>query len=66
MMARIRPLLAYLQTRLHERSTWMFWMGSVATVASIPMPFNYIGFVVMVIAGLVPDKPLPPVDPRVN
>lgn len=64
MIAKIRGGIAFLNARLHERSTWLFWLGSVATVASLPMPFNFVGFGVMVIAGLIPDGPMrPPVDP---
>jgi hypothetical protein len=50
--------ITHLRERLNERSTWMFWIGSMGTVAAFPEPFNYIGAAMLFIAGLVPDGPV--------
>lgn len=53
-------VLEYLKARLLERSTYMFVMGSIAAVASLPKPFNWIGFGILSIAALVPDGSVVP------
>ena len=59
---RVRYVFAFLGNRLHEKSTYMFWLASIGSVAGLAVPFNFVGFVVLIMAGLVPDRP-PPVDP---
>ena len=50
--------MAYLRARLGERSTWMFWMGGIGSVAGLASPFNWIGAAALFGAGLVPDGPV--------
>ena len=57
MLSKARAVLAYLKARVIERSTWMFVFGSIASVAGLPKPFNWIGFVILSVAALVPDAP---------
>lgn len=58
--------LTSLRARLNERSTYMFWIGSMGVVAGFPAPFNYVGGVVLFIAGLVPDGPVSAPAPAVT
>lgn len=53
----VRTTISYLRARLDERSTYMFVFGSLAAVAGLPHPFNWIAFVILVVAALVPDAP---------
>lgn len=50
--------LASIRARLNERSTYMFWIGSIGTVAAFPEPWSYIGGAILFVAGLVPDGPV--------
>ena len=47
--------LSYIKGRLNERSTWMFWFGSIGAAAAMAAPFNWIACAMLLIAGLVPD-----------
>jgi hypothetical protein len=58
MLSKAQAVLAYLRARIVERSTWMFMFGSLASVASLPRPFNWIGFVILMVAAFVPDGPV--------
>jgi hypothetical protein len=57
-MSKIGAALAYLRARLDERSTYMLIIGSIGAVAGLPKPFNWIGFVVLIIAAFTPDGPV--------
>ena len=58
MISKIRAAFAYLKARLDERSTYMFVLGSIASVAGLSEPFNWIGFIILTVAALVPDGPV--------
>jgi hypothetical protein len=53
----VKSTISYLRMRLNERSTYMFVVGSMAAVAVLPSPFNWIGFIVLAVAAFVPDSP---------
>jgi hypothetical protein len=38
----------------------MFVVGSLASVAVLPKPFNWIGFALLMVAAFVPDGPAKP------
>jgi len=48
-------MMAYLRTRLNERSTWMLIGAGVAGAAALASPWSYVAAAVGVIAALVPD-----------
>jgi hypothetical protein len=48
-------VIKYLKSRLEERSTWMLLVASLGSVAGLPRPFNWLGFVGLVFAALTPD-----------
>jgi hypothetical protein len=50
-------ILNYLRQRLNERSTYMFIVGAMGSVSVLPVPFNWIGFLLLMIAAFVPDGP---------
>ncbi len=56
----MRAVFDSLRARLNERSTYMFVLGSLGTVAAFPAPFNWIGGVILAVAALVPDGPVKP------
>lgn len=45
----------YLKRRLEERSTWTLLVASLGSVAGLPRPFNWLGFVGLVFAAFTPD-----------
>jgi hypothetical protein len=51
----VRSTVSYIRSRLNERSTYMFVFGSIASVAGLPSPFNWIGFIILAVAAFVPD-----------
>ena len=51
----MRATLAYFRDRFCERSTYMLLVASVGSVAGLPRPFNWLGFVALVFAALTPD-----------
>ena len=51
-------IFKYLKARFQERSTYMLLVASLGTVASLPRPFNWIGFTALAIAALTPDGPV--------
>jgi hypothetical protein len=53
----VKTTISYLRQRLNERSTLMFIIGALGSVASLPLPFNWIGFSLLMIAAFVPDGP---------
>ena len=56
----VKTTLSYLRQRLNERSTYMFIVGSMASVAVLPRPFNWLGFALLMVAAFVPDGPAKP------
>jgi hypothetical protein len=56
----VKALFQGLRARLNERSTYMFFIGSLGTVSAFPAPFNWIGGAVLAVAALVPDGPVKP------
>lgn len=48
------------RSRLNERSTYMFIIGSLGTVSTCPEPFNWIGGALLFVAAFVPDGPVAP------
>lgn len=51
----VRSTISYLRRRLNERSTYLFITGAMGSVAVLPKPFNWIGFIILAIAAFVPD-----------
>lgn len=51
-------VIGFLRARLNERSTYAFILTGLGSVTGLPVPFNWIGFAVLVTAGLVPDGPV--------
>lgn len=49
----------YLKARFEERSTYMLIVASIGSVAGLPVPFNWMGFIALLIAALVPDAKPP-------
>lgn len=56
----MKALFQGLRARLNERSTYMFFVGSMGSVAVLPVPFNWIGCALLAVAALVPDGPMKP------
>jgi hypothetical protein len=54
----VKTTLSYLRGRLNERSTYLFITGAMGSVAVLPKPFNWIGFIILAIAAFVPDGPV--------
>jgi hypothetical protein len=54
----VKTTLSYLRRRLNERSTYLFITGAMGSVAVLPKPFNWIGFIILAIAAFVPDGPV--------
>jgi hypothetical protein len=54
----VRSTLSYIRSRLNERSTYLFITGAMSSVAVLPTPFNWIGFVILAFAAFVPDGPV--------
>jgi hypothetical protein len=51
----VKNTISYLRQRLNERSTYLFITGAMGSVAMLPTPFNWIGFVILTVAAFVPD-----------
>jgi hypothetical protein len=51
----VRSTISYLRRRLNERSTYLFITGAMGSVAVLPKPFNWIGFIILAVAAFVPD-----------
>jgi len=49
-------VINYIKDRLDERSTYLFVVSSLGSVAALDHPFNYIGGVLLLLAALVPDN----------
>jgi hypothetical protein len=54
----LRTTISYIRQRLNERSTYLFITGAMGAVAVLPVPFNWIGFVILTVAAFVPDGPV--------
>jgi hypothetical protein len=55
----VKSTIGFLRRRLGERSTYLFITGAMGSVAVLPKPFNWIGFIILAVAAFVPDGPVP-------
>jgi len=54
-MNSIRAAITYLKARLDERSTYMFFIASLGSVAGLAKPFNWMGCIALIVAAMLPD-----------
>jgi hypothetical protein len=54
----MKKTIAFIRSRLNERSTWLLIGTGIAGAAALPWPWSAASCVVAVIAALLPDGPV--------
>jgi hypothetical protein len=54
----MKKTIAFIRSRLNERSTWLLIGTGIAGASALPWPWSLASCVVAVIAALLPDGPV--------